>query len=66
MKNITHNLSRMSVTVTDIDVKIKTQKGTFTFGVDNDGQPYICTGVRRILVVPSASNRMNVFEEGTQ
>ena len=63
MKKTTYDLGRFKVSVGDVNVEVHTKDGTFHIGVDNDGQPYISTGMRRIIIIPSSSNRVNVFQE---
>jgi hypothetical protein len=42
-------------------VLIETSAGTFQFGVDNNGEPYVAAdGVHRLGVVPSGANRINL------
>lgn len=60
---IMHRTPRFAVTVSDDSVKLTTNRGDFTFGVDNDGFPYISTITRNLVISPSASNRARIYEE---
>ena len=56
-------MNSYSVTDNGVFLEIETDKGTFHFGVDNDGMPYIGTGARPLIIHPQASNKIRIEED---
>lgn len=52
----------MQVYATGTTIIVKTQAGSFQIGVDSDFETYVSTMVGRLMIKPSASNRVLLEE----